>query len=49
MRHGTSLQERRALRLHEKAEVAPGPCGLQEIAQFQKSLSRDISEKLFFV
>ena len=38
IRQGRSLQERRALRLHQKAGVALGPCGLQEISQFQKVL-----------
>ena len=36
IRLGDSLQERLALRLHQKAGLATGPCRLPEIVQFRK-------------
>jgi len=38
LRDGRKIQKQHALALHKKANIQPGPCGLEEIARFQSVL-----------
>ena len=38
LKRGRPMQQRQAQELHRQAGVAEGPCGLEELRQFQQAL-----------